>query len=410
VDSNGSASLSHVPRSENLEPLPGDLVAAHLPPGPAWVGLVADVWAAGAALLPLDVRSPAPEARALVERAGPTILVDGDGSRRLAPPTQDRELALALPTSGTSGEPKLVELTRDAVRAAVEGSAETLGSRPDDPWLSCLTPAHVGGLLVLLRAALLGAPVIAHPGFDPEAVGREHTARFVSLVPTMLGRLVRTGVDLSRFRAILVGGAELPPGLRAIAERAGGRVVETYGLTESGGGVVYEGRPFRGTRVSLDPTTSEILLQGPTLMRGYRGSADRPFTPDGRLRTGDVGWIDDDGRLRVQGRLDDLIVTGGEKVWPEEVERALRGSPKVAEVAVVGLPDDEWGRRVTAFVVPVRPTDPPSLEELRDEVARSLARFKAPREVVLVDRLPRTTSGKVRRSRLATGGEPRPPE
>jgi O-succinylbenzoic acid--CoA ligase len=389
-----------VSRSEKLEPQPGDLVAAYLPPGPAWVRLVADVWDAGAALLPLDVRSP--DTRAVLERAGATILVDDDGPHRLAPPTGDRSLALVVATSGTSGEPKLVELSRTAVRAAVEGSAESLGSDPEDPWLSCLPPAHIGGLLVLLRAALLGAPVIVHPGFDPEAVTRERAARFVSVVPTMLGRLVRTGVDLSGFRAILVGGAELTPDLRTTAERAGARIVHTYGLSESCGGVVYEGRPFRGTRVSLDPATSEILLEGPTLMRGYRWSPDDgPFTADGKLRTGDAGRIDDDGRLRVEGRLDDLIVTGGEKVWPEEVESALRSHPKVADVAVAGRPDDEWGRRVTAFVVPADAADPPTLDELRDAAAHSLARFKAPRELVLVDRLPRTPSGKVLRSRLA---------
>jgi O-succinylbenzoic acid--CoA ligase len=255
----------------------------------------------------------------------------------------------------------------------------------------------------LLRSVLLGAPVTVHPRFDPEAVAGERDAAFASLVPTMLVRLLDAGTDLSRYRAILVGGAAVPEGVADRARAAGVNVIETYGLTESCGGVVYDGRPLPGTEVRID-ADGGIQLRGPTVMRGYLGDAEasaRAFTDGGWLRPGDVGWIDGEGRLQVAGRLDDLINTGGEKVWPAEVEASLQDHPGVADVAVVGRPDPEWGQRVVAYVVPADPAAPPSLEELRDHAAMSLPRHKAPRELVLVpDGLPRTASGKVRRAAL----------
>jgi O-succinylbenzoic acid--CoA ligase len=182
-------------------------------------------------------------------------------------------------------------------------------------------------------------------------------------------------------------------------------VVETYGLTESFGGVIYDGRPLPGVEIRID-ADGGIELHGPTLMLGYRFDVDatrRAFTDDGWRRPGDAGELDREGRLHVIGRFDDRINTGGEKVWPEEVEAVLRRHPKVREVGVGGRLDAEWGERVVAFVVPVDPTDPPTLDELRDAAARSLPRHRAPRELVLVEELPRTGSGKLRR--VALGGE-----
>jgi o-succinylbenzoate---CoA ligase len=279
-----------------------------------------------------------------------------------------------------------------------------LEASPQDRWLCCLPLAHVGGLLVLLRSVLLGAPVTVHRRFDPEAVAAEADSAFVSLVPTTLVRLLDAHADLSHFRAILVGGAAVPAWLADRARAEGANVIETYGLTESCGGVVYDGRPLPGTEVRIDGDGG-IQLRGPTVMRGYLDDAEattRAFTDGGWLRAGDAGWIDGEGRLRVAGRLDDLINTGGEKVWPAEVEAVLQGHPGVAEVAIVGRPDPEWGQRVVAYVVPSDPTAPPSLEALRDHVALSLPRHSAPRQLVLVpEGLPRTPSGKVRRAALA---------
>jgi O-succinylbenzoic acid--CoA ligase len=177
-------------------------------------------------------------------------------------------------------------------------------------------------------------------------------------------------------------------------------VIETYGLTESCGGVVYDGRPLDGVEVRVDEGGG-IELRGPTLMRGYLHddeATERAFTGDGWLRTGDAGMIGPDGRLLVTGRLDELIVSGGEKVWPSEVEGVLLEHHKVAEARIDGVPDAEWGERVVAQVVPRDPSDPPTLDELRSLAASRLARHKAPRELVLVERLPRTSSGKLRRA------------
>jgi O-succinylbenzoic acid--CoA ligase len=368
--------------------------------------LVRDVWAAGAALLPIDARLPAAEAQALVRLARPTVAIsddDGTAIRRADGVPVDAGVVLLVHTSGTAGVPKLVQFERGAIDAAVAASTLALEATPRDRWICCLPLAHVGGMLVLLRGVLLGAPVVIHPAFDPALVAAEPDTAFVSVVPTMLGRLLDAGVDLARFRALLVGGAHLSPDLRARAERAGGHVIETYGLTESCGGVVYDGLPLPGVQARID-ADGGIELRGPTLMLGYRfdhPGTMRAFTEDGWLRPGDAGEIDAEGRLHVIGRIDDLINTGGERVWPEEVEAILRQHPKVSEVGVGGRLDPEWGQRVVAFVVPSDPSDPPTLEELRDHAGERIGRHKAPRELVLVHELPRTFSGKLRRAAFA---------
>ncbi len=392
-------------RLENAKLEPTDLVAVVEPPGPGWLQVIRELWDAGAALLPVDTRLPRGEIDALLARARPTVILGGDGwQRRRDGIATDPGVALVVHTSGTAGTPKLAQFDRASIEAAVDASASTLGAGRNEAWLCCLPPAHVGGLLVLMRGVVLGAPVVILPRFDPGAVAREQDLDYVAVVPTMLSRLSDARVDLSRFRAVLVGGAHLPRELRARAEGSGARIVETYGLTESCGGVVYEGLPLPGVEVRIDPAGG-IELRGPTVMLGYRLDAAGTrgaFTADGWLRTGDAGSFDDRGRLTVLGRIDSLITSGGEKVWPEEVEAALAHHPKVADVAVAARPDPEWGERVVAHVVPSDPDDPPTLQDLRSFLSPRLAKHKAPRELVLVPRLPRTSSGKVRRP--AMGG------
>ena len=385
-----------------------DLVAVTLPPGPGWLELVRDVWASGAAVLPIDPRLPRAEAGELLRLARPTVVIsdpagEGTGRRLEDGVPADPGVALVVHTSGTAGMPKLVQFERRAIDAAVAASAFALEATPRDRWICCLPLAHVGGMLVLLRGVLLDAPVSVHPVFDPRLIGAKENAAFISIVPTMLGRLLDAEIDLTGFRGILVGGAHLSPDLRERAARVGAPVVETYGLTESCGGVVYNGRALPGVemRISAD---GGIELRGPMLMRGYRfddPATAAAFTHDGWLQPGDAGEIDAEGRLHVVGRIDDLINTGGEKVWPHEVEVALREHPKVAEIGVGGRQDPEWGQRVVAFVVPADPAEPPSLDELRAFAAARIARHKVPRELVLVDELPRTFSGKLRRAALA---------
>ena len=383
--------------------MPGDVVAVRGDLGAGWRALLETAWGAGAALFPMHPRLSSSEAGDLLALARPTILVDAAGAARVAGGAPvEGDVAFLVATSGTAGAPKLVELARPAVTAAVAASAAALGGDPRGTWLCCLPLGHVGGLLVVLRSIVLGAPVEIHARFDPRAVAAVENVRWISLVPTMLARMLDAGSNLGTYSAILVGGGPLPDELRRRSSAAGARVVETYGLTESSGGVVYDGRALPGVRVRTGDAGA-IEIAGPTLMTGYRfdpAATASAFTEDGWLRTRDAGAVDGEGRLRVLGRLDELIVSGGEKIWPQDVEEALGGHPKVAEVAVAGRPDPHWGSRVVAFVVPTDPASPPSLEELRDFAGVRIARFRAPRELVVAAHLPRTPTGKVRRSAL----------
>jgi o-succinylbenzoate---CoA ligase len=359
----------------------GDLVAASMPPGPAWFDLLRAAWDVGAAVLPLDHRLPKAASDRILAAGRPTLVLRGGEARRGGGVDVEPGLALVMPTSGTTGEPKLVEITHDALSAAVAASAERLQGGADDAWLACLPVGHIGGMLVLSRGLLLDAPIVFHPEFDVAAFERAVVAgvRFTSIVPTMLGRLLHAGMNLSPLKAILVGGAAMTQ------DRGGAPVVTTYGMTETCGGVVYDGIPLDGVEVRIGGD-DRIEINGPMLFRGYRSAHEPTRTAGGWFATGDAGSIDD-GKLRVFGRLDDLIITGGHKVWPAEVESALRLDPSVAEVKVSGYPDPEWGTRVVAVVVPADPSAPPTLEHLRERIGEELPRYKAPRQLVLVDSL-----------------------
>lgn len=365
----------------------GDVLAVRLPPGPRWLDVLATTWDARAALLPLDVRLPGTQTASILQRGRPTTLIDDDGVRRLPDgEPSDGSLALFMPTSGTTADPKLAELTYDAVRAQVAASNAALGASASDPWLCCLPLAHIGGLLVALRSVAAGTPVRVHERFEPASVEGEDAARYVSVVPTMLYRLLEAGADLARFDAMLVGGASLDASLAKRAHAAGARVVATYGMTETCGGVVYDGRPLPGVDVRV-AGDQEIHLRTPSAMRGYRASGVDPFTDDGWLRTRDAGVLAPDGRLRILGHLDEVIVTGGEKVWPGQVEAALRLHPSVEDAIVVGVPDPEWGQRVVALVVGEG-------ADVLGHLRAALPRYAVPRAIVRVDEIPRTPSGK----------------
>jgi O-succinylbenzoic acid--CoA ligase len=254
-------------------------------------------------------------------------------------------------------------------------------------WLACLPLSHIGGLSVVARSLLTGTPLSVLDGFDAAAVAAASGPEvLVSLVPTTLAR-----INPSLFYKILLGGSEPPPSLAP-------NVVTTYGMTETGSGVVYDGIPLRRVEISISPS-GEIGLRCPMLMRAYRDGTV-PFDAEGWYPTGDIGELDWQGRLQVHGRLSDMIITGGENVWPSAVERILRQHPGVAEVAVSSRPDPEWGERVVAFVVPADAGAPPSLEELRALVRTEHAAYAAPKEVVLLASLPKTSIGKLRRSAL----------
>jgi O-succinylbenzoic acid--CoA ligase len=223
----------------------------------------------------------------------------------------------------------------------------------------------------------------------------EHQARagatLVSLVATALAR-----TDASGFRAVLLGGAAPP-------DRRPANAVTTYGMTETGSGVVYDGVALDGVELRIGDgdlgAEGEVLVRGPMLLRGYRDGSD-PRLARGWLPTGDAGRIGADGLLTVFGRMAEVIVTGGEKVWPAPVEGVLATHPGIDQVAVWKRPDPEWGERVVAWVVPADPAHPPDLDDLRALVAASLAPWAAPRQLEVVGSLPRTPSGKVRRAGL----------
>lgn len=346
------------------------LIALDATPTETFVDALRRAWDAGDAVLPVDPRLAPPARAALLDVIGPgrEPVEEGD--------------ALVVATSGTTGVPKGVVLTHEAVLASARATSARLGVDPaTDVWLACLPLAHVGGLGVVTRALLTGTPLLVRPAFEAGT-----GATLVSLVPTQLRR-----IDPRPFRRIVLGGAappeELPP-----------NVVATYGMTETGSGVVYEGWPVEGVELRVDDG-DQIWLRGPMLLRAYRDGSD-PKDADGWLPTGDLGRLGDDGRLEVWGRAGDVVVTGGEKVWPDPVERRLRDHPGVADVAVVGRPDPEWGHRVVAVVVPPPGAAAPTLDELREWVREVLPAWCAPKQVEVARALPRTALGKLRRSEV----------
>jgi O-succinylbenzoic acid--CoA ligase len=373
------------------------LVALDLPGGPAFVAALRRAWDHGDAVAVVDRRLPPAGRERWLAAVRPHVVVGDDGRERAhdpaAPPVAEGD-ALVATTSGSTGRPKAVVHTRAGLEAHGRAVHQRLDVDPDrDRWLACLPLGHLGGFGVVARSLLTGTPCDVVDGFDAGAVAAapaELGTTLVSLVATALDRL-----DPAPFRWVVLGGSADPVHRPA-------NVVRTYGLTESGGGVVYEGVPLAGTEVRV-ADDGAISLRGPTVARGRR-AAEGEVVPlvdgDGWLATGDLGRWDEDGRLVVAGRADDLIVTGGENVWPAAVEAALATHPGVREVAVVGAPDPEWGHRVVAVVAPVDPDDPPTLEELRDHARATLPGPALPRELRLVDRLARTALGKVVRPHL----------
>jgi len=315
-------------------------------------------------------------------------------------PSPDAE-ALCLTTSGTTGLPRAVPLSWGQIAASAEASAQRLGHRHDDVWLGCLPLHHIGGLSIFLRTARACTTALLHPGFDARKVAEAldtGTVTQVSLVPAMLRSVLNARPQRPfhpRLRMILIGGAPMPADLMARCQALELPIALTWGMTETASQIATRppgdlrsepdvGLPLPGTQVEVEE--GFLVVTGPTV-------------PGGRWRTADRGRLDADGRVIVQGRGTDLILSGGENVDPREVERALEAHPGVAEAAVVGRQDVRWGQRPVAFLVAAEAATPDAFA-LRQHLAQILPDFKHPDSYTWLKQLPRGPLGKLRRSAL----------
>jgi o-succinylbenzoate---CoA ligase len=391
----------------------GATVALRLEPGAEYVVLLHALMKLGCIAYPVNTRLSEAEIAAELARAEPALTVGGGSDLTLTeadlPLLGEHDLAAPhcrILTSGTSGGPRPIGLTYGNHLWSAVGSAFNLGVEPTDRWLCCLPLFHVGGLSIAMRSVIYGTAAVVHDGFDVDRFAASlegDGVTLASLVTTQLVRLLEAGVDLLPLRAVLVGGGPVSEEVLSEALGRGFPVVQTYGLTEAASQVTTltpadarrklgsSGRSLLTTHLRI-AADGEILVQGPTVAPGCADEA-------GWLHTGDLGRIDEDGFLYVTGRLGEVIVTGGEKVLPTEVEEALLRHPAVADAAAVGRADSEWQEAVTAVVV-LRSGADASADELRRHCQSELAGFKVPKRFEFATELPRTASGKLMRREL----------
>ncbi|RIR65125.1 o-succinylbenzoate--CoA ligase [Mycobacteroides abscessus] len=317
------------------------------------------------------------------------------------------DVAVVVSTSGTTGKPKGAMLTGQALTASGTATATRLGG--PGQWLLALPPHHIAGMQVLLRSIQAGSdPVVLDvstgfslPDFVRAVAEMTGSRRYISLVATQLVKALgdaEASEALASFDAVLLGGGPLPATVAIKAAQARVPVVRTYGMSETCGGCVYDGVALDGVEVRIGPE-GRISLGGATVAAGYRNIPEhKAFAEHGWFHTDDFGELDE-GRLRVLGRLDEAISTGGLTVVPQVVEAALGAHPLVADCAVFGVPDDRLGQRVAAAVVPSA-AGAPTLEDLREHVTAALDGTAAPRELHLLDELPRRGIGKLDRRAL----------
>jgi O-succinylbenzoic acid--CoA ligase len=420
---------------------------------PEYVFLIHALMRLGAVLIPLNTRLTPAEISDQVERvkcrlviyspetqdtartlnAVPVLpMIIGDLTPSMSIPARELDLdalQAIIFTSGTSGKPKGAMLTYNNHFWGATASAFRLGTLPEDRWLCCLPLYHVGGLNIVMRCCIYGTTVVLQRGFEVESVLSAlatQAVSLVSLVPTMLYRLLHaihpsqdTPFHAPHLRLILLGGAAATPELMERCLEVGIPVSTTYGLTEADSQVATQspgetlrkpgsvGKPLPYVQVRLVDDTGlpvqtgeigEIMVQSQTIMKGYFDdfNATVRVLRDGWLSTGDLGYLDSDGDLWVVQRRSDLIVSGGENIYPAEVEAVLRRHPAVSDACVVGIPDAEWGQKVAAAVM-LHTGHPITADALLTFSRETLAGFKVPRLVRFVDTLPMTASGKIQR-------------
>jgi O-succinylbenzoic acid--CoA ligase len=426
-------------RLDALRVKKGDKVAALLPNGVDYVCLIHALTRIGGVLVPLNLRLTADEIRWQIEQAGCKFLICADELPAIPvqPITLD-ELAKIAPTdfspvnieldavqsivftSGTSGRPKGAQITFGNLYHSALASAERLGASLEDRWLCPLPFYHVGGLSIVFRSAIYAGAVVLPEATSTEAIIKglhDSRATIVSLVPTQLYRMLEAGFEPPpSLRLVLLGGAAATSELIARCIEKNLPIALTYGLTECASQVATAtpeqvrakpgtvGKPLDGTTVRVVDADGydlpsgeygEIVVGGATVMKGY---LSQPPT-NGEFHTGEIGYLDADGDLWIVQRRSDLIVSGGENVYPSEVEAALRQHPAVEDACVVGLPDAEWGQRVAAMVA-LRKDQTLSETDLIAFSRERLAGYKQPRKIVFVDDLPQTASGKIQRAKV----------
>ena len=358
------------------------LVALDMPASVDFANHVRNAWDSGDAVFPVDQRLPQSAKQSLIKQFKPAAVIDATGNSVDLPnsePTTHND-ALVIATSGSTGAPKGVVHTHESIRALLNMSQSRLQTDSSTHWLLCLPVSHVAGFSILARSVLMGNPISILQKFDEaEAMNAARAgATHVSLVPTTLQR-----IDPSVFNTILLGGAAAPPNLPA-------NVVTTYGMTETFGGIAYNGYPLDGVEVRI--MNERIELKSPSLFRTYRGQDTELPTGDW-YETGDSGALTND-QIRVFGRKDDMIISGGENVWPHAVERVVATFPGVKQVVVGGIDDEQWGQRVVAWIVSSRDVAP-TLESIREHVKAQLPSFCAPTELRVVKEIPMKSIGKV---------------
>ncbi len=432
---------------------PGDRVALLSANSAGFAEAAFGVSRAGLVLVPLNVRLTPAELAFQLGDCGASLVIVEDGregsvrsletarilsmSDLLAPGHAPADPAPAVPldrlhsiiyTSGTTGRPKGAMLSFGNLAWNAFGSVLNLGLREDDRWLACMPLFHVGGLSVLIRGVIYGNTVVIHEAFGPERVNRalsEDRISIVSLVPTMLRRLLDLTPDEKRWpslRCVLLGGGPIPPELVDECLRRGIPIAPTYGLTEAASQVATlapgdaalkrgsAGKPLFPVDLRIESDDGrlceagepgEIAVGGPTITSGYYNRPDQTTRAlrGGRLHTGDFGYLDEDGYLYVLDRRDDLIVSGGENVYPAEVEAVLASHPAVLEAGVYAVPDREWGQAVVA-AVSLAAGAVATEEDLRAYCRERLAGFKVPHRISFVAELPRNASGKLLRREL----------
>lgn len=424
---------------------PGNRVAYRLPANREQVLLAHALTRLHAVLIPLNTRLTASELEPILENVDPTLVLDGgdpfNWPKTVSPlpmsslqaeaphdPVFDAELRFddlhaVVYTSGTTGHPKGVEISVANQWWSAVGFALNSGLDNRDRWLHVMPLFHVAGLTILFRSAIHGSAVVLEPRFDAARsydLIQQESCTLLSVVPTMMHRLLELPGDAPpALRLALLGGAPAEPSLIEAARRRGYPVVPTYGMTETSSQVVTmdqdqalnrrasSGHPNLPTLVRIVqggapcPTgeVGEVWVKGPAVTRGYwrNPEATQKAFQDGWLKTGDLGRLDHDGYLTITDRLDDVIIRGGENIYPSEVENALRSLPSIRDVVVFGLPDVEWGQRVAAAIV----TDTPiRLIDVQNHLSKCLASYKMPSMYYRIASIPRNASGKILRVRL----------